>query len=297
MTWSKFFLTLGAFVLTAFAIDRLYAPIPTWADHMLQQYAKKKDSVGVILIGNSHTGAIRDRQIGGLPVMNLSVAGIELGDRLTLLNEVLKSKGSLRYVIMSMDYDQIGHKTSDQRVGNMLLPYSIENDKSLGGYLKRINTNNFLRHNRDFGVLRQYWSGGIDFDKEVNFIPVGFRNKADAEACRKRALELSTLSFSEGRINRNLEIALEISRNLTAHGVQLVLLNTPKTKCLTESYTGQFKQAYRERLAGFASTHRIPFLDFQGDPRFSDEDFIDFDHLNAAGTAKLCSLIAPALGQ
>lgn len=295
MKWTKFFIVLAAFIGTAFLIDRLYAPIPTWADHMSGLYAKQKDSIGIILIGNSHTGAIRDTRIGQYPVMNLSIAGIEMQERRTLLEEVTRNKGSLKYVLMSMDYDQLGHQTTDSHVGNMLLPYALEQDKSTFAFLKKFNANNFMRHNRDFSVLKKYYSDGIDFTKELNFIPVGFRDKTDMKACAKRAVEMARLNFREERMNDNIEIVKEIKAMLDARGITLVMLNTPKTACLTKEYHAQFKQENRERLLGFLQANNIPFLNFEGSNHFNDSDFVDFDHLNTQGSAKLSALIATQL--
>src|SRR3982751_554715 len=123
MKWTKFLLLIAVFIATMFVIDRLYAPIPTWADKMLKKYASEKDSIEIVIIGNSHTGAIRQKKIDNMNVINLSYSGMELKERMTILKEVLQKKGPLKYVIMAMDYDQIGHKTSDGFLHNMLLPY------------------------------------------------------------------------------------------------------------------------------------------------------------------------------
>src|SRR5690242_12711089 len=116
MKWTKFIILLVVFMLTIKGIDRLYAPIDTWADTMLKAYKQRKDSVDVIIIGHSHTGAIRQSRLGDFNVMNFSYAGMELKDRYDFLQQILKKKGKVRYVVMAMDYDQIGHKTSDGMV-------------------------------------------------------------------------------------------------------------------------------------------------------------------------------------
>src|SRR5438270_4821834 len=128
MKWFKFLILVLAFALTVKGIDMLYAPIDTWADTMLKAYRQRKDSVDVIIIGHSHTGAIRQSRIGTLNAMNFSYAGMELKDRYDFLQEILKEKGRVKYVIMAMDYDQIGHKTSDGMVHNMLLPWIIDQE-------------------------------------------------------------------------------------------------------------------------------------------------------------------------
>jgi hypothetical protein len=227
--------------------------------------------------------------------MNFSIAGIELKERLTILQQVIRQKGPLKYVIMSMDYDQIGHKTSDSYIGNMLLPYEARNSHGLQKLWKGLYPNNFLKHNRDFSKLYEYYTKGIDFSKEVNVIPLSFKDRQDMVACKKRALELSTLYFSAERIDDNFKLLDVTNTVLRQAGIQLVFLNTPKTACFTEAYQSSFNSVYSKELKKFAADRKIPFLDFGSGEGFDGNDFRDFDHLNSAGSAKLCEYIGKAL--
>jgi hypothetical protein len=291
MRFHGFLLVVLAFLGTIFLIDLLFSPMPTWADYIFSQYDKRKDSTDVILIGNSHTGAIKGIRIGDWRLMNFSIAGIELKERLTVLRHVVQQKGSLKFVIMSMDYDQVGHKPSDTYIGNMLLPYEIQNSRGFRRILKMLLPINFLKHNRDFSKLYEYHTKGIDFSKQVNVVPLSFKDRHDGVACRKRALELSTLDFSGDRVGDNFRILEEIDSLLKEAHVQLIFLNTPKTRCFTQAYNASFNTSYYKKLKEFAAGRNIPFLDFGSDERFDENDFRDFDHLNLTGSRKICEYI------
>jgi hypothetical protein len=288
MKWFKFFALVLAFILTMVGIDRLYAPIQTWADTMLNAYRKNKDSIDVIIIGHSHTGAIRQRTIGDLKAINFSYAGMEMKDRLDFLREILRQKGRIRYVIMAMDYDQVGHKTSDPIVHNMLLPYIANNETGWNGKLKRMGPNNFLRHNRDLRILYDYYVTKQYNKNDTNFVPLNFTGKDDADACNKRALEISKINYSESKVDENFRLLEEIREMLSKQGIQLVLLNTPKSECFNRIYFENLDSSEVPRLRKFIEDNHLIYADFARSTAFPEDEFRDFDHLNDKGSSVLC---------
>jgi hypothetical protein len=288
MKWLKFFAVVLAFILTMVGIDRLYAPIRTWADTMLGAYRQNKDSIDVVIIGHSHTGAIRQRVIGDLNAINFSYAGMELKDRLDFLREILKEKGRIKYVIMALDYDQVGRKTSDPMVHNMLLPYIVNNETGWDGKLKRLSPNNFLRHNRDLRVLYDYYVSKQYNKNDTNFIPVNFTEKTDMSACTKRALELAKISYSDSRVEENFRLLAEIRDLLAQRGITLVLLNTPKSECFNKIYFENLDTSQLPRIRKFIEENNLVYADFGRSTAFSEDEFRDFDHLNEKGSQVLC---------
>ncbi|MFL5742360.1 MAG: hypothetical protein ACJ75B_19205 [Flavisolibacter sp.] len=291
MKWTKFIILLVVFMLTIKGIDRLYAPIDTWADTMLKAYSQRKDSVDVIIIGHSHTGAIRQSRLGDLNVMNFSYAGMELKDRYDFLKEILKQKGRVRYVVMAMDYDQIGHKTSDGMVHNMLLPCIVNNESGLTSAVSKMEPTNFLRHNRDLKVLYEYYVTRRYNRNDTSFVPLNFTNKNDFSACSKRALELSKLNYSSHNINENLELLDEIHKLLNEKGIMLVLLNTPKPSCFNEVYFNNLDTSHMFQLRDYISRNHLMYADFGKANCFNGEDFRDFDHLSDKGSKLVCDSI------
>jgi hypothetical protein len=291
MKWLKFFAVVLAFTLTMIGIDRLYAPIRTWADTMLDAYKLQKDSIDLVIIGHSHTGAIRQRRIGDLNTINFSYAGMELKDRLDFLREILKENGHLKYVVMALDYDQVGRKTSDPMVHNMLLPYIVKNETGWDGKLKKLAPNNFLRHNRDLRVLYDYYVSKQYNKNDTNFIPVNFTEKTDVSACNKRALELAKISYSDARVQENFQLLAEIRELLAKKGISLVLLNTPKSECFNKTYFENLDTTQVPRLRKFIEDNNLVYADFGRSNAFSEDDFRDFDHLNEKGSRALCDTL------
>jgi hypothetical protein len=296
MKWIKFFILILAFALTVKGIDRLYAPIDTWVDVMLKAYRQKKDSVDVIIIGHSHTGAIRQNQIGHLNVMNFSYAGMELKDRYDFLQEILKQKGRVKYVIMAMDYDQIGHKTSDGMMHNMLLPWIIDEETGIKHVMDQVTPKNFLRHNRDLRILYDYYITKQYNKNDTSFIPLNFTNKNDFSACKKRALEISKINFSSQHVTENLQLLDQINRFLISKGITLVLLNTPKPECFNQIYFDNLDTTNMFRLRNFIAQNKLMYADFGKATIFSEDDFRDFDHLSFKGSQIVCDSLSRMIG-
>ncbi|MFL5810684.1 MAG: hypothetical protein ACJ749_14270 [Flavisolibacter sp.] len=264
---------------------------------MLSAFQKKKDSVEMIIIGNSHTGAFRQRTIGTLRVMNFSYAGMELQDRFDLMRELFKEKTSVKYVLMAMDYDQIGHKISDAFIHNMFLPYIMNKQEGITRLASSLKPNDFLRHNRDLTILYDYYISGHYNKNDTNFVPLNFTRKDDANGCERRALELSRFNFSAQNIDNNLALIDKIKLFLASKGIHLILLNTPKPNCFDETYFKNLDNSNISILKSFVAKHHIAFFDFAKSNLFKEEDFQDFDHLNMEGSQILCDSLWKAISK
>lgn len=103
-----------------------------------------------------------------------------------------------------------------------------------------------------------------------------------------------TASCHKGELPRNLHILEGIDSICRSLGARLVLVTPPVMKGYRENIDGCLWEREKEAVEAFCREHGVRWMDFSEDPRFTEEDFYDADHLNSdRGAAKLTGLIAP----
>lgn len=96
------------------------------------------------------------------------------------------------------------------------------------------------------------------------------------------------------------ESLLRLIETVKARGIELILVNMP----LADDYYGNFDQVedyttYLDTITAIAAENNVPFWDMEelGEKNFSDDEFADFNHLNAAGAKRLSRILAERLNE
>ncbi|HRG88371.1 MAG TPA: hypothetical protein PLW44_05080 [Chitinophagales bacterium] len=302
-------------VLAAAVLEYAYRNYQTQAYQLFNKYYRKATTVQKLYIGNSHVGvfgALYPEQAA--EVGNMSLGGQDIYRMYTVIKTVVPKSPNLKRIYMGLDYDLLGYnqtKNGEEYLDRAYFPYTGEmyNDNFTNRLMSK---SNFFRANRDMAYLFSRNKA----PKEINFIPVATvptpkdtavkitttdsgitpaattlpaaaHKKMDPFMCSKRAKEHTLLKYKEKYIAENLRYLLSIIEICKKHGVELVFFCPPKTTCYMAGSDKTNIENAKHTIDSFTVANHATYLDFYGSPLFNDDMFVDFDHLNPAGTAIL----------
>ena len=291
----KFYFITAAFILIVVLLNLLYRPIPTWADQALDRFKREKDSIGVIIIGHSHTGALQIAEINGLRTLNLSYSGMEAQNEYDIVKWLVSQKSSVKYMLIALDYDQLGHMTTNEFLNNMMMPYKTDDVSLFTKFSNLLAGPQYVRHNRDLQMLFDYYLNGPKSYLDVNVVPVTFTGKDDSVGCDHRATELAVGNTSIENIGKNKKLFSETIKLLKDNNITPVFINTPKPERFNSLYFSKLAPVYISETKKLADSLGVLYLDYSKSRGYSDDDFLDNDHLSKNGCTKIKDSIVTAI--
>ena len=290
--FKELFIVMFLFVIIVSFVEYRLQKISAPIDKVLT-LLNIKDSAEILIVGNSHTGAISvsDDTTFLNNTLNLSLAYLELEDRYKLMKYCLDQK-HFKTILLSTDADQLGHKASSNNYDRQFYKYgfSLYNNSLANRLMASLN---FFRLQMGAGeLIKSIFINETDTaNYKFNFIPLSNKSKNDYAACTLRAKEHSLFLFKKEMITENLQILQKIIDLCKSKNSKLYLIQTPKSKCYTNVYMNQQMFILNGRIDSLAKKNYIQFLNYLGNNTFIDEDFADFDHVNNKGSRKLVNLI------
>jgi len=294
----KLYLELFLLTLTLLAsvliIEKTFSNYKTPPDIVIRSFEEKKNDLNTVCIGNSHIIALGEIAVFEGKTFNLAFSGINMFDIAMLVRKLVVTGGNIKNVIIGLDYDILGLSSKRSILSLQLYRYteSLEN-RSLEEYIKAGSS--YFRSGQDFWYL---FAHSLKFSQksQQNFIPLNFKSKDDKEACTRRALEHGAISYKEENIKKNIVLLNELIDFGRAYNLNLVFICTPKTSCYTSTYLAIPRiKAAKVSLDEIFKKKGMPYFDMTYERAFTDDDFIDFDHLNKSGAAKLIALLQTAI--
>lgn len=282
--------------------ELLFRDMPTRIDYLYANIHHSNDTIELAIVGNSHAGAIGKIDVfdvGKERVGNYSVSGQDLFHAKLIVDELIKSKKNLKYIILFVDYDMLGYnliETNQRYTDREYYKYAdTMQDMSLEN--KLMARSNFFRCNRAFHLVwDKYFSNNSASDdtifaQEETFIPVATSDNKD-DACRHRAEEITSIKFKSRLIAENGLVLQRIIHKITVQKIQLVILVPPKRSCFyCYADSGNSFLAKNKLYQMIDSNNKVCFIDLYGNNSFVDDDFVDADHLNKEGAKKVEQLI------
>ncbi len=284
-------IAFAVLALIVFLVEWRLSEVEAPIDYLFETISKSRDK-DVVIIGNSHTGALlfTTDSLFLSTSINLSLPNLELIDRLKVLQYTLENV-KIKKVILGLDADQIGHIVSSSNYDIQMNKYGLPMHNNTIGNKVSSHLNSFrLKLNiKELTVV--LLNGRPKSQETMNFIPFTDKKIPDLEACKKRALEHGLYNYQPSLVEENLSTLQAIVALCKSKNVNLYLLQTPKTVCYTTTFKSEKMIKAANTIDSFALRNNIPYYNYLGAPLFSDEDFKDFDHLNTQGANKLIYLL------
>ena len=273
-------LSCGSIIL----LEKRYNKYINNYDLIFKDIEKHKNEYTDVYIGNSHTIALKNYStINNAKVLNIATQGQDCFKTYTILKKWLPLLKNVERVYIGLDYEMIGQ--------NLTLTGLPIDDRQLYKYTdtlynydlqsKLMAKSTFFRANRDLTFL--YSSQKID--TIIKFIPP--LSSLNDENCKKRALEHTQIRYKKNLITENLsylQLTLLVAKN---NNKKIIFFNPPKTTCFKQHSNNLHVNFAKLKIDSFFKFNKIVYNDYYNNLSFMDSDFLDFDHLNKIGAAKL----------
>jgi hypothetical protein len=273
--------------------------------------------VNAVLCGLSYTqyGFLENRFADS--VVNLSITGQDMPYQILMARRALAVCEQIKTVIMPMTYyqgfyDMVAddaeiHQMAVSRVNIPLLSYG----RGYNGpryyeyfpaeYLKlfdyccdtdrvrKLCEDEIKEYLRDKEFFNDYMvaspRGGLKFDfKELD-------EKERYESAKKTA-ELNERIVTESGFDTVMAYVKEFLEDMRFAGKRVILFAPPMTKYLYDAYSRKMIDRFNDNYVKlFDDYYNVTYVDLSNDKSFTENDFCDFEHLNANGAIKLTDIL------
>jgi hypothetical protein len=287
----QFLIPIG---LLGFIVEGYLRIIPNNYAYLHERLMERRDSMEVLILGNSHTYNGLNPEGFFLPAINASNSAQDLRIDRLLLEKHIERSPRLKCVVLPVSYANIGRRMEQGperwRAKNYIIYMDLPIPSWRPSYhlelLNRSMSKNIkliMGHARRGTHNRVCAANGGTLGKPTQ--------TANMEVYGRQVAQRHSLSVG-GTIEENQRDLEAIVAICGERGIKLVLINPPGH----ESYRVNLEpvQLARSRLIPAAiadANDHVIYLDLLSDNRFLTDDFADSDHLNARGNAKLTAIV------
>ena len=98
-------------------------------------------------------------------------------------------------------------------------------------------------------------------------------------------------TMREQAVPENLALLKDLLQTLALRHVQVVFISSPVTDEYRQAMDMKLWAGHRSEALALAKKFNARYYDYLADPRFTDEDFSDVDHLNVSGADKFTRIL------
>lgn len=284
------------FLFLLIFLEVFYRWVPNNYDLKYRQISRESDSVEVLLFGDSHCLYGLNPEFFQRKTFNLANVSQTIYFDQLLFNQYIDKTPKLKQVVFCIEYTNLSQKdnTGDdswrkfyyQRFMHLNVPLIAPFDPR--NYLISF-TQSFYK-SRD--LVKRYVKRGTILDCDDTGWGNNYLKKdriPPGQVARNRAMvqEDGSMDFevNQSRLNN-------IINKCAQRGVQVLIVSMPQTKVFANYLNEKKLQKIQETCRKFQTENpgHVSYLNLFDDPRFTEEDFYDADHLNDQGAIK-CSQI------
>lgn len=278
-------------LLIVISLELLFKDYSTNIDQLFLKMKINSGSTTLLLTGNSHIGVLGEMCIfDSDKSLNLAIGGQDIFHQYLIIRKAVQVMPKLKTVVAGIDYDLLGYDfiISDQMYIDRQY-YEYTDTLYENSILNRLTAmSSFFRSNRDISYLFLEKKKAKTYE---NFIPL-ITGKITDEDCKKRALEHTRIKFDKKLIPSNISILKSMLSICKKNDVCLILLVTPKRNCYYQNSFQPNIKLVKKCLGDFVKLNRSKMIDLYENDIFSDDDFVDSDHLNSKGCLKLTTFMS-----
>ncbi len=298
---AKLALFAAPLILVALGIERGMRIHPDEMMRKRKAWERSLDSTRILILGSSHAQfALRPDALGE-PAFNLAGFSQTLRYDSALLSRSIARMPRLKTVILTISYftfeDELGPKGESWRCWSYRDAWGIE----VPSTLKRWNPMRFSRALR-YGNWRSFIQALHGFRPLPELVPIGpdgWGEAYEAHPSRKQDSGWARDRISQWKSSANpmlrpseihrLASILEMARSAN---LKVVLVATPVLEPLRELESPAVHDENRRDVDSLARAYGAKWLDLEADPSFTNDDFVDMDHLGPDGARKLTFKVA-----
>lgn len=292
----KIFFFAIPILLVLLCIELFYRMAPNTFIVKREDVKSRFDNAEVLIFGNSHTFYGLDPNFFSKQTYNLAnISQTLYFDNLLFEKYYCKFK-KLDFIILNIDYESLSEL--DNGDDNVWRKYYYKSYMDLDVPIISVYNpkSYFLSATRDFNtnvkLIERYYHEGTIVDCDENGFGINYTkekrksNFKELTPIRLKSNEDNSLDF-KNNINRVQSIVDKCKNK----DIQVILVTMPVGKGYALGVNQQkLNKVFKTCLTLEKINSNVRYLNLFKDPRFTDDDFYDPDHLHNIG-AKKCSLI------
>lgn len=106
-----------------------------------------------------------------------------------------------------------------------------------------------------------------------------------------RAMMHNKLLKYEHTLRENVQILDELLNMLQIKGIRPIIVVFPAAECYRKFFSEDFKRIFYDNISNMKYKYNFELIDMFDSMEFSQDDFVDVDHLNRKGAAKATNII------
>ena len=242
-----------------------------------KQWYDRRDSITLLMTGNSHVQLNIDANVFGANACNMAIGGSDIVFAQQMIEAYVPHMGSLETIIMNFDYVEIG----DANKG--------DSDDGINKWLKllRFIQNRYLHINREdlhyrYSLLCGQFHYSWWTDKHLTDLHVAAIDEYNPNEMNPEMKQFPREVFDS--IVKSLSAIGKIAKD---KGVRLIVVTAPFHPIIRNRLNRQSVDLLNRTLDSISQEYSLEYKNYLEDSMFSSEDlYVDTHHLNRRG-AKL----------
>ncbi len=282
-------------VSLAGAMEVHISSIPNNYAYLHQRLLDRRDSIEVLVLGNSHTYRGVDPDGLNVPAINAANPSQDLSIDRMLLEKHIEYAPRLKCVILSVSYSTVGSRMEGGRerwrIKNYILymdlarlSWKVNDHLELLSRSMAQNVTLILEHAKAGTNIRTCARNGGEPGNPPRTITM--QEDGQKAAARHTVKVSGTMETNRHHLESMVSLCAE-------HNIAVIMVAPPAERSYRTNLEPVQLARSREIPTSIASTKdHVYYLDLLEDPRFRTEDFADSDHLNAKGNDKLTAILS-----
>lgn len=277
------------------ALEYIQRTIPNNYTHKKQLLESRLPVIETLILGSSHTYLAINPDSLNSNTFNLAATAQTLFYDRFLLKKYADSMPSLRTVVLPVSYLSLGTE-SNRNPGDFNRSYhyaifygvdTLVNPLSV----KRYSVVNLFTIKNSVDRAIAWYEGK---DSLVEFRRNGWFATDEQKELEKHGQDVAPYHnrlFHDELIPVNTQRISDIISFCQKRNIKVVLISTPVHRSYMNNISDYRYETMLKITDSLSREYRVPYYNFTQDPRFTDEDFFDSNHLRTRGAAKFSSLL------
>lgn len=258
---------------------------------------RKLGEVEILVTGPSHALSGVAPQFLDRPAFNLANGSQSLHYDTQLVLKYSDSMPNLKLVIFTISYHALEYRLINSierwRAGFYRQVYGIPGEDGKEGF--ELTNYSYIALYTPKEAFRQalgeFLGGSVVKAAGTETTTITDTQSEVSEDFGRKRVQLHETQMRQVDLLHNVESLERACALLKQRGVSVVFITIPTHRTYYLQINGASYQKMQETIRQITERHQVPYFNYMHDERFTDDDFINSDHLNERGARKFSQIL------